>query len=59
MRRENDTNEWLVVVANFTPNTHGSYKVGVPVKDFIKKYLIQMALDTEAVTKEIWEVKKL
>ena len=27
MRRENDTNEWLVVVANFTPNTHGSYKV--------------------------------
>jgi len=34
MRRENDTNEWLVVVANFTPNTHGSYKVGVPVEGF-------------------------
>jgi len=37
MRRENDTNEWLVVVANFTPNTHGSYKVGVPVKGFYKE----------------------
>jgi len=37
MRRENDTNEWLVVVANFTPNTHGSYKVGVPVEGFYKE----------------------
>ncbi len=37
MRRENDTNEWLVIVANFTPNTHGSYKVGVPVEGFYKE----------------------
>ena len=37
MRREDDTNEWLVVVANFTPNTHGSYKVGVPVEGFYKE----------------------
>ncbi len=37
MRRENDTNEWLVVVANFTPNTHGSYKVGVPLGGFYKE----------------------
>ena len=37
MRRENDTNEWLVVVAKFTPNTHGSYKVGVPVEGFYKE----------------------
>ena len=37
MRRENDTNEWLVIVANFTPNTHGEYKVGVPVEGFYKE----------------------
>ena len=37
MRRENDSNEWLVIVANFTPNTHGSYKVGVPLEGFYKE----------------------
>ena len=44
MRRENDTNEWLVVIANFTPNTHGSYKVGVPVEGFYKEIFIKICL---------------
>ena len=37
MRRENSTNEWLVVVANFTPNVHESYKIGVPLKGFYQE----------------------
>ena len=37
MRRENESNEWLVVVANFTPNFHGSYKIGVPLEGFYKE----------------------
>ncbi|AAQ00123.1 MULTISPECIES: 1,4-alpha-glucan branching protein GlgB [Prochlorococcus] len=34
MRRESSTGEWLVVVANFTPETHANYKVGVPVSGY-------------------------
>ena len=37
MRRENESNEWLVVVANFTPNFHESYKIGVPLEGFYKE----------------------
>ena len=37
MRRESETNEWLIVVANFTPNLHDSYKVGVPLNGFYKE----------------------
>ena len=37
MRRENENNEWLIVVANFTPTFHDSYKVGVPLKGFYKE----------------------
>jgi len=37
MRRETNTNEWLVVVANFTPNLHETYKIGVPLKGFYKE----------------------
>ena len=37
MRRETDTNEWLVIAANFTPNIHETYKIGVPLKGFYKE----------------------
>ena len=37
MRRETNTNEWLVIVANFTPNLHETYKVGVPLNGFYKE----------------------
>ena len=37
MRREKDTNEWLIVVANFTPNLHDSYKIGVPINGFYEE----------------------
>ncbi|MCX5956027.1 MAG: 1,4-alpha-glucan branching protein GlgB [Cyanobacteria bacterium] len=34
MRRESNTGRWLVVVANFTPQTHSHYRVGVPLSGF-------------------------
>ena len=34
MRRESITGRWLVVVANFTPQTHSHYRVGVPLPGF-------------------------
>ena len=37
MRRENETNQWLIVIANFTPNGHESYKVGVPLEGFYEE----------------------
>ena len=39
MRREKDTGEWLVVVANFTPENHSSYRVGVPNSGYYKEVL--------------------
>ena len=39
MRREKDTGEWLVVVANFTPENHSSYRVGVPNNGYYKEIL--------------------
>ncbi len=37
MRRESFTHEWLVVVANFTPETHPNYKVGVPLEGYYQE----------------------
>ena len=34
MRRENAGGSWLVVVANFTPQSHSHYRVGVPLAGF-------------------------
>ena len=34
MRRESITGRWLMVVANFTPQTHSHYRVGVPLPGF-------------------------
>jgi 1,4-alpha-glucan branching enzyme len=34
MRRESTTGRWLVVVANFTPQSHSHYRIGVPVSGF-------------------------
>jgi 1,4-alpha-glucan branching enzyme len=34
MRRESNTGCWLVVVANFTPQSHSHYRVGVPLSGF-------------------------
>ena len=37
MRREKTDGEWLVIVANFTPQNHSNYKIGVPVKGFYEE----------------------
>ena len=37
MRRESQTGQWLIVVANFTPEVHSNYRVGVPVEGFYKE----------------------
>jgi 1,4-alpha-glucan branching enzyme len=34
MRRESTTGRWLVVVANFTPQPHSHYRIGVPLEGF-------------------------
>ncbi len=34
MRREKTDGEWLVIVANFTPQNHSNYRIGVPVAGF-------------------------
>ena len=34
MRRESTTGQWFVVVANFTPQSHSHYRVGVPLSGF-------------------------
>jgi len=34
MRRESTTGRWLVVVANFTPQPHAHYRIGVPLEGF-------------------------
>jgi 1,4-alpha-glucan branching enzyme len=34
MRRESTTGRWLVVVANFTPQSHSHYRVGVPMSGY-------------------------
>ncbi len=39
MRREHQNGEWLVVVANFTPETHSGYRIGVPKAGFYEEVL--------------------
>ncbi len=39
MRRESKNGEWLVIVANFTPQTHSDYRIGVPVHGFYEEIL--------------------
>ncbi len=39
MRRENKDGEWLVIVANFTPQSHSNYRVGVPMEGFYEEIL--------------------
>ena len=34
MRRESSNGEWLVIIANFTPQSHTNYKIGVPNEGF-------------------------
>ena len=37
MRREKADGEWLVIVANFTPQNHSNYKIGVPIAGFYEE----------------------
>ncbi|WP_269609964.1 1,4-alpha-glucan branching protein GlgB [Prochlorococcus marinus] len=37
MRREKTDGEWLVIVANFTPQDHSNYRIGVPVDGFYEE----------------------
>jgi len=37
MRREKTDGEWLIIVANFTPQNQSHYKIGVPVAGFYEE----------------------
>jgi len=37
MRREKSDGEWLVIVANFTPQNHSNYRIGVPINGFYEE----------------------
>ncbi|BEV35667.1 1,4-alpha-glucan branching protein GlgB [Synechococcus sp. M16CYN] len=37
MRRDRSSGTWLVVVANFTPQSHSNYRIGVPLEGFYKE----------------------
>ena len=37
MRRESSSGTWLIVVANFTPQSHAQYRVGVPLAGFYEE----------------------
>ncbi len=37
MRRESSTGKWLVIIANFTPQAHSSYRIGVPMEGFYEE----------------------
>ncbi len=37
MRREKAEGEWLVIVANFTPQNHSNYRIGVPIAGFYEE----------------------
>ena len=39
MRRESSNGEWLVVTANFTPETLSNYRIGVPKQGFYSEIL--------------------
>ncbi|WP_269612508.1 1,4-alpha-glucan branching protein GlgB [Prochlorococcus marinus] len=37
MRREKTDGQWLVIVANFTPQNHSNYRIGVPIDGFYEE----------------------
>ena len=37
MRRESSGGTWLVVVANFTPQSHSNYRIGVPMSGYYQE----------------------
>ena len=37
MRRDSASGTWVVVVANFTPQSHANYRVGVPLEGFYEE----------------------
>ncbi len=37
MRRENTGGSWLIVIANFTPESHSNYRIGVPKKGYYQE----------------------
>ena len=39
MRREKTSGEWLVIIANFTPQSHSNYRIGVPVSGYYEELL--------------------
>ena len=39
MRRESNSGSWLVIVANFTPQSHSNYRIGVPKSGYYKEVL--------------------
>lgn len=42
IRYAEDQDDFIIVVCNFTPEVRHGYRIGVPEKVFIKKYLIQI-----------------
>ncbi len=39
MRREKENGEWVIAIANFTPQAHSNYRIGVPVSGFYDELL--------------------
>ena len=39
MRRENRKGDWLLIVANFTPQSHSNYRIGVPKHGYYEEIL--------------------
>ena len=39
MRRESIQGTWLIVVANFTPENHSNYRIGVPANGYYEEIL--------------------
>ena len=39
MRRENTEGNWIIVVANFTPESHSNYRIGVPKNGFYEEIM--------------------
>jgi len=53
MRRVSGDDSWLVVVANFLPQAHDHYRIGVPLEGFYAKCSTPTAADTAAATSAI------
>ena len=39
MRRESSNGDWLIIVANFTPESHSNYRIGVPKSGYYEEIL--------------------